>query len=128
MRRKPLSFTRKPGVPYDGFSIVSGSESAILRTSVSVAIPGQRTSRARRRKATVRRMATRAEPLDVRGILRTERRLFVDLLRTLDDTDWHQPTECPAYNVQGVATHVLGDDFSLLSRQRDAAPSGLISM
>ena len=32
-----LSLTRKPGVPYHGFSVVSGSESAIRRTSSSVA-------------------------------------------------------------------------------------------
>src|SRR5690606_41926170 len=38
MRRKPLSFTRNPGVLYQGFSIVSGNESAIRRTSSSVAI------------------------------------------------------------------------------------------
>jgi uncharacterized protein (TIGR03083 family) len=71
---------------------------------------------------------TPAGPVDVRAVLRTERALFLDLLRSLDDAQWHEPTECPAYDVQGVATHILGDDFSLLSRQRDAAPSGLIAM
>ena len=46
-----------------------------------------------------------------------ERSVFVELLRSLDDEDWSRPTECPAYDVQGVATHLLGDDLSLLSRR-----------
>lgn len=33
--------------------------------------------------------------------------------------------ECPSYTVKGIAAHILGDDLSLLSRQRDGAPSGL---
>jgi hypothetical protein len=36
-----------------------------------------------------------------------------------------RPTECPAYSVKGIAAHVLGDDLSLLSRQRDGAESGV---
>lgn len=66
--------------------------------------------------------------LDVTDVLPAERRAFVELLSSLDDDDWRRPTECPAYDVQGVATHVLGDDLSLLSRQRDGAPNGLIGV
>ena len=33
-----------------------------------------------------------------------------------------------AYTVNGVATHVLGNDLSLLSRQRDGAEDGLVQM
>jgi uncharacterized protein (TIGR03083 family) len=69
---------------------------------------------------------TPAGPVDVRSVLRTERALFLELLRGLDDAQWREPTECPAYEVKGVATHILGDDFSLLSRQRDAAENGLL--
>ena len=66
-----------------------------------------------------------AGPLDVVEVLRVERARFVELLRSLDPDDWKRPTECPAYDVQGVASHILGDDFSLLSRQRDGAPPGV---
>ncbi|MBO0728066.1 MAG: maleylpyruvate isomerase family mycothiol-dependent enzyme [Acidimicrobiaceae bacterium] len=54
-----------------------------------------------------------------------ERSALVDLLATLSPDQWSRPTECPAYTVKGVATHVLGDDLSLLSRQRDCAQDGL---
>ena len=43
----------------------------------------------------------------------------------MDADDWQRPTECPAYPVKGLAAHVLGDDLSLLSRQRDAARNGV---
>ena len=57
-----------------------------------------------------------------------ERTALIDLLRSLGDADWERPTECPAYSVKGVATHVLGDDLSLLSRQRDEAEDGIIRL
>jgi uncharacterized protein (TIGR03083 family) len=55
---------------------------------------------------------------------RPERAALLALLEELDAGQWELPTECPAYTVKGIATHVLGDDLSLLSRQRDAAPEG----
>jgi uncharacterized protein (TIGR03083 family) len=64
--------------------------------------------------------------LDVTSVLRPERAAFVELLSGLSAEQWSLPTECPAYDVKGVATHVLGDDLSLLSRQRDAAVNGLL--
>jgi hypothetical protein len=67
-----------------------------------------------------------AGSLDVTGMLEAEREAFVDLLVDLDDAEWVRPTECPAWSVHGIALHVLGDDLSLLSRQRDTAPSGLL--
>lgn len=60
--------------------------------------------------------------------LRPERDALLDLLRQLDGEDWGRPTECPAYTVKGIATHVLGDDLSLLSRQRDGAENGLMQV
>lgn len=65
--------------------------------------------------------------IDVVPWLREERADLLDLLETLHADDWTRPTECPAWTVHGVVLHVLGDDFSLLSRQRDDAPSGLIA-
>jgi len=65
--------------------------------------------------------------VDVTRWLPSERDAFVELLATLDDSAWAAPTECPAWDVRGIALHVLGDDLSLLARQRDAAPNGLIT-
>jgi uncharacterized protein (TIGR03083 family) len=62
----------------------------------------------------------------VLDVLRPERDELLVLLESLGPEDWHRPTECPAYSVKGVATHVLGDDLSLLSRQRDGAENGLM--
>ena len=59
---------------------------------------------------------------------RPERDAFLELLASLSADDWTQPTECPSYPVKGIATHVLGDDLSLLSRQRDGAVQGLVYM
>jgi uncharacterized protein (TIGR03083 family) len=67
----------------------------------------------------------------ISGVLQTyrpERDALVELLASLSPDDWTQPTECPAYSVKGIATHVLGDDLSLLSRQRDGAVQGLVYM
>lgn len=57
-----------------------------------------------------------------------ERAELIDLLSTLDEQQWTTSTECPAYSVKGIASHVLGDDLSLLSRQRDGAVQGLVLM
>ena len=64
----------------------------------------------------------------VLDVLRPERDTFLALLQSLDGDAWKLPTECPAYTVKGVATHVLGDDLSLLSRQRDRAENGLLAV
>jgi uncharacterized protein (TIGR03083 family) len=63
---------------------------------------------------------------DVRSVLPRERDALLDLLAGLDDGEWEATTECPAWTVKGIALHVLGDDLSLLSRQRDAATPGLL--
>jgi uncharacterized protein (TIGR03083 family) len=60
--------------------------------------------------------------------LRPERDALLAVLESLGADGWARPTECPAYTVQGVATHVLGDDLSFLSRQRDGAQNGLVQL
>jgi len=60
----------------------------------------------------------------VLDVLEPERSALVELLIGLGPEDWERRTECPAYSVKGVATHLLGDDLSLLSRQRDQAVDG----
>jgi uncharacterized protein (TIGR03083 family) len=70
-----------------------------------------------------------ADSIDrVLDVLRPERRALLDLLEGIDDDQWHRATECPRYTVKGIATHILGDDLSILSRQRDAAEPGLIEV
>jgi uncharacterized protein (TIGR03083 family) len=59
-------------------------------------------------------------------VLRPERARLLELLGGLAAEEWATPTECPLYSVKGIATHVLGDDLSLLSRQRDHATPGLL--
>jgi uncharacterized protein (TIGR03083 family) len=64
----------------------------------------------------------------VLDVLRPERRTLLATLEQLDGSDWSRPTECPEYSVKGIATHLLGDDLSLLSRQRDRAEDGLSAL
>lgn len=66
-----------------------------------------------------------ALPSAVIDALQPERAALVDLLRSLEPGAWQLPTECPAYDVKGVALHVLGDDLGVLSRQRDGAENGI---
>ncbi len=63
------------------------------------------------------RPATR---VDVRQVMEQERAEFVRLLRSLTDEDRDKPTVCEGWNVGDLAIHLLGDDLSFLSRNRDA--------
>lgn len=64
--------------------------------------------------------------LDVCPYLGPERSALLDLLASLSAEGWRQATECAAWDVKGIALHVLGDDLSLLARQRDQAENGLV--
>jgi uncharacterized protein (TIGR03083 family) len=64
----------------------------------------------------------------VLDVLPPERAALLRTLEDLDPTDWTRSTECPSYSVKGIATHVLGDDLSLLSRQRDSAEDSIVQM
>jgi hypothetical protein len=59
---------------------------------------------------------------------RPERATLLGLLEGMAKNDWARSTECPLYTIKGVATHILGDDLSLLSRQRDVAENGLVPL
>ena len=63
------------------------------------------------------RPATR---VDVRKVMEQERAEFVQLLRSLTDEDRGRPTVCEGWTVGDLAVHLLGDDLSFLSRNRDA--------
>ncbi|MGH2556593.1 MAG: maleylpyruvate isomerase family mycothiol-dependent enzyme [Actinomycetota bacterium] len=65
-------------------------------------------------------------PLDVVQLLPAERAELLRVLSDLSPAEWAAPTECPAWSVKGIALHLLGDDLSLLSRQRDGEPPGVV--
>jgi uncharacterized protein (TIGR03083 family) len=67
-----------------------------------------------------------AKPLDLIDLYPEERGVLLELLGSLAPNDWDRETECPAWSVKGIALHLLGDDLSLLSRQRDGAPPGVV--
>ena len=71
-------------------------------------------------------MAPSVTTLDLTPALRPERAALLALLRDLSADDWKRSTECPAWSTKDIALHILGDDLSLLSRQRDAATNGLM--
>jgi uncharacterized protein (TIGR03083 family) len=48
-----------------------------------------------------------------------ERARLSELLGGLEPGDWQRPSPCPGWTVLGLCCHLLGDDFGLLSRQRD---------
>jgi hypothetical protein len=64
--------------------------------------------------------------LDLTPILAPERAVLLELLGGLSASDWERATECPAWNVKGIALHILGDDLSLLTRRRDASTDSLM--
>src|SRR5262249_4305873 len=118
-------------------SRTTASSTTYLRSSPAASTP-RRWSSARPRTATSTWLGWRsswppsaasrrgsARVLDVTAYLAPERASLLELLRGLSAEQWAQPTECPAWDVKGVALHILGDDLSLLSRQRDASTDGL---
>jgi uncharacterized protein (TIGR03083 family) len=64
--------------------------------------------------------------VDSTSALRRERSALIRLLGSLERSEWSTPTECSKWTVKDIATHLIGNDLSLLSRQRDSANSGLI--
>ena len=70
-------------------------------------------------------MTASPAPLDMTPMLGPERVALLELLGRLSADDWERRTECPAWNVKGIALHILGDDLSLLTRQRDASTDSL---
>src|SRR6266700_3855903 len=55
--------------------------------------------------------------LDIWSLLDAERAELLSFLGDPDVPEW------AAWSVKGVALHLLGDDLSILSRQRDGEPS-----
>jgi uncharacterized protein (TIGR03083 family) len=53
------------------------------------------------------------------SLFRLERARLLEVLGSLERSDWLRPTRCPGWSVHGLSLHLLGDDLSLLSSQRD---------
>ncbi len=55
---------------------------------------------------------------EARALSATENQRVLELLRSLSDEEWAQPTDCPAWDVRALAGHVLGgmEGFSSLRR------------
>src|SRR5437588_2489423 len=66
-----------------------------------------------------------AARVDALPLYPVERAELLDLLSELKADEWAVRTECPAWSVKGIALHLLADDLSLLSRQRDSEPAGV---
>lgn len=69
-------------------------------------------------------------PFDVADELRSERDRLLRLLDGLDESQWGRPTRCPGWSILDLAVHLVGDDLSFVSWQRDshhgtAPPDGL---
>ncbi len=44
-------------------------------------------------------------PAEAQQLAQEELRRLLALLKTLDDTDWHKPTACTAWNVRDMVAH-----------------------
>ena len=69
-----------------------------------------------------------APPIDVRGLLQSERAELIDLLLSLDCHEWLSDTRCGSWTVKDLALHLLDDDLGWLSRGRDKDTTSLIPM
>ena len=56
----------------------------------------------------------------VAPLFEVERARLLELLNQLREEDWQRSTACPGWSVLGLASHLLGGDFGLLSRRRDS--------
>ncbi|CAM4148909.1 maleylpyruvate isomerase family mycothiol-dependent enzyme [Nocardia ninae] len=58
-------------------------------------------------------------PIDTRPLFRIERQALLELLRSLEPTDWQKPTVCPGWSVADVTAHILNDYMRRISGSRD---------
>jgi uncharacterized protein (TIGR03083 family) len=71
----------------------------------------------------------RTSPYDYTQLFAVEDGRLRSLLSSLDPTDWQRPTPCPGWDVHGLALHLLGGSFGVISFLRDGfrgtpAPDG----
>ena len=65
---------------------------------------------------------------DVRPVAMDERRRLLVFLEGLIPAEWLAPSAAPGWTVQDLALHLLDDDLTWLSHQRDGATAGRVDM
>jgi uncharacterized damage-inducible protein DinB len=69
------------------------------------------------------------EPVpDVRALCAVERDMLIRFLAGVTEEEWLAPTAAPPWTVKDIALHLLDDDLTWLSRERDGEVSGLVDM
>jgi uncharacterized protein (TIGR03083 family) len=58
-------------------------------------------------------------PGDISHLFGIERKRLLDLLTSLEPTDWLRETPCPGWSVLGLVSHLVNGDLGMLSRNRD---------
>jgi uncharacterized protein (TIGR03083 family) len=59
------------------------------------------------------------QPFVYKSLFPVENERLLTLLRSLTPADWHRSTPCPGWDVHGLALHLLGGSFSVISWLRD---------
>jgi uncharacterized protein (TIGR03083 family) len=59
-------------------------------------------------------------PGDISALFGVERGRLLDLLNSLEPTDWSRETPCPGWSVLGLVSHLVNGDLGMLSRHRDS--------
>lgn len=59
------------------------------------------------------------EPIIVSHLFQPVLDSLLELLSSLSADDWNKPTACARWSVKDIASHLLGGDVGILSRQRD---------
>jgi hypothetical protein len=65
---------------------------------------------------------------DVRPVTTDERMRLLAFLDGLTPAEWIAPSAAPGWTVQDLALHLLDDDLSWLSHQRDGSTAGRVDM
>ena len=58
-------------------------------------------------------------PGNISALFGLERGRLLDLLNSLEPTDWSRETPCPGWSVLGLVRHLVNGDLGVLSRDRD---------
>jgi uncharacterized protein (TIGR03083 family) len=58
-------------------------------------------------------------PGDMPRLFGLERARLLELLTSLEPTDWDRETPCPGWSVLGLVSHLVSGDLGMLSRHRD---------
>jgi uncharacterized protein (TIGR03083 family) len=58
-------------------------------------------------------------PGDLPRLFGLERERLLELLTSLEPTDWYRETPCPGWSVLGLASHLVNGELGELSRHRD---------